>query len=117
MRQFPDSRLTSKKCLFNLGMGLRNQRGRNFGILYGYKIGGMRSYLGIPESLDKSKIQVFSFILERLNNRVNGWTFKFFTKEGKEVIIKSVVTALPNHVMTCFIILETVTKNLTSATA
>ena len=69
--------------------------------------GGMGSYLGIPESLEGSKVQVFGFVQERLNNRVNGWTFKFFTKGGKEVIIKSVVTALPNHVMGCYRIPKT----------
>ena len=56
-------------------------------------LGGMRSYLGLPESLGGSKIQVFGFVKDRLNNMINGWTFKFFTKGGKEVIIKSVVTA------------------------
>ena len=80
-------------------------------------LGGMRSYLGIPESLGGSKIQVFGFVQERLNNRVNGWTFKFFTKGGKEVIIKSVVPALPNHVMGCFRIPKMVMKKLTSAVA
>ena len=80
-------------------------------------LGSMGSYLGIPESLKGSKIQVFGFVQERLNNRVNGWTFKFFTKGGKEVIIKSVVTALPNHVMSCFRIPKTVMKKLTSAVA
>ena len=43
-------------------------------------LGGMGSYMGLPENLGGSKIQVFGFIQERLNNRVNGWTFKFFTK-------------------------------------
>ena len=46
---------------------------------------------------------------------VNGWTFKFFTKKEKEVIIKSVVTALPNHVMSCYRLPKTITKKLTSA--
>ena len=46
-------------------------------------LGGMGSYLGFPENLGGSKIQVFSFVQDRLNNRVNGWTFKFFTKVGK----------------------------------
>ena len=64
--------------------------------------GGMRSHLGLPENLGGSKIQVFSFVQDLLNNRVNGWTFKFFTKGGKKLIIKSVVTALPNHVMSCY---------------
>ena len=62
-------------------------------------------------------MQVFGFIQDRLNSRVNGWTFKFFTKGGKEVIIKSVVTALPNHVMSCLRILKTVMKKLTSDVA
>ena len=51
-------------------------------------LGGMRSYLGLPENLGGSKIQVFSFLQERLNNRINGWTFKIFSKGGKEVIVK-----------------------------
>ena len=51
-------------------------------------LGGMGSYLGLPENLGGSKIQVFSFLQERLNNRINGWTFKIFSKGGNEVIIK-----------------------------
>ena len=80
-------------------------------------LGGMGTYLGLPESLGGSKIQVFVFVQERLNNRVNGWTFKFFTKEGKEVIIKSVITALPNHVMSCYRLPKATAKKLTSAVA
>lgn len=45
-------------------------------------LSGMRSYLGIPENLGGSKIQVFGFVQELLNNRVNEWIFKFFTKWG-----------------------------------
>ena len=80
-------------------------------------LGGMGTYLGLPESLGGSKIQVFVFVQERLNNRVNGWTFKFFTKGGKEVIIKSVITALPNHVMSCYRLPKATAKKLTSAVA
>ena len=36
---------------------------------------------------------------------------------GEEVIIKSVVTALPNHVRSCFRIPKMVMKKLTSAVA
>ena len=62
-----------------------------------------------------SKIQVFSFVQDRLNIRVNGWTFKFFTKGEKEVIIKSVITALPNHTMSCYHLPKATVKKLTSA--
>ena len=46
-------------------------------------LGGMGSYLGQPESLGGSKVQVFGFVQDRLNNRVSGWTFRFFTKGRK----------------------------------
>ena len=34
-------------------------------------IGGMGTYLGIPERLGGSKTQVFGFLNERVNNKVN----------------------------------------------
>ena len=40
-----------------------------------------------------------------------------FTKGGEEVIIKSVVTALPNHVMSCYRLPKATVKKLTSAVA
>ena len=77
----------------------------------------MGSYLGLPENLVGSKIQVFGFVQDRLNNRVNGWTFKFFTKRGNEVIIKSVIMAMPNHTMSCYRLPKATAKKLTSAVA
>lgn len=47
-----------------------------------HNIGEMRSYLGIPESLEEPKAQIFCFIQERLHNRVNGWTIRYLTKGG-----------------------------------
>ena len=38
-------------------------------------VGGMRTYLRLPQSFGKSKIQVFSIVHDRLNNRVNGLDF------------------------------------------
>ena len=77
----------------------------------------MRSYLGLPENIGGSKIQVFIFVHDRLNNRFNGWTFKFFTKGRKKMIIKLVVTVLPNHVMSCYRLPKATTNKLTSAVA
>ena len=47
-------------------------------------LGGMRSYLGLPENMGGSKIQVFSFVQEQLNNRVNWWTFNFSQKKERK---------------------------------
>ena len=80
-------------------------------------VGGKGSYLGLLENLGGSKIHAFGFVQDRLYSRVSGWNFKFFTKGGKEVIIKSVVTALPNHVMSCYRLPKATVKKLTSAVA
>ena len=73
--------------------------------------------MGLPESLGGSKTQVFGFVHDRLNNRVSGWNFRFFSIGGKEVIIKSVVTALPNHLMSVYRLPKAIVKKLTNAVA
>ncbi|XP_010481092.1 PREDICTED: uncharacterized protein LOC104759918 [Camelina sativa] len=80
-------------------------------------IGGMGSYLGLPESLGGSKTKVFSFVRDRLQIRTTGWTAKLLSKGGKEVMIKSVATAVPTFVMSCYRIPKTITSKLTSAVA
>ncbi|XP_019084702.1 PREDICTED: uncharacterized protein LOC109126076 [Camelina sativa] len=80
-------------------------------------LGGMGSYMGLPESLGGSKTQVFSFVSDKLQNRTNGWTAKLLSKGGKEVMIKSVATVVPTFVMSCFRIPKTITSKLTSALA
>ncbi|KAG7578757.1 Ribonuclease H-like superfamily [Arabidopsis thaliana x Arabidopsis arenosa] len=80
-------------------------------------IGGMGSYLGLPESLGGSKTKIFSFVRDRLQTKINGWSAKFLSKGGKEVMIKSVAAALPTYVMSCFRLPKTITSKLTSAVA
>ena len=42
---------------------------------------------------------VFTFIRDRLHNRINSWTAKFLSKGGKEIFIKSVAQALPTYLL------------------
>ena len=77
--------------------------------------GRMGMYLGLPEKICGSKKQVFSFVQERLNDRTNTWSTKLLSKGGKEVQIKSVAQAVPSYVMSCYLLPQGITKNLTSA--
>lgn len=77
------------------------------------KIGGIGSYLGIPESLGRPKTQVFGYVNERINQKINSWTVRFLTKGRKEVMINSTATAMPNYVMSCYRLPKTVTKKIT----
>lgn len=77
----------------------------------------MGKYLGIPESLGGAKSKIFHFIQEQLRDKINGWTSKFLSKGGKEVLIKSVASALPTYFISCFRLPKTLTAKLTSAGA
>ncbi|KAG7534390.1 Ribonuclease H-like superfamily [Arabidopsis thaliana x Arabidopsis arenosa] len=82
-----------------------------------HRDGGMGSYLGLPEQIHGSKVQVFSFVRDRLQKRLNTWSAKFLSKGGKEVLIKSVAQALPTYVMSCFLLPKAVRSKLSSAIA
>ncbi|XP_010495441.1 PREDICTED: uncharacterized protein LOC104772536 [Camelina sativa] len=79
--------------------------------------GGMGSYLGIPESLGGSKTKVFSYVRDRLQSRTTGWSARLLSKGGKEVMVKSVATAVLTFVMSCYRLPKTITTKLTSAVA
>lgn len=61
--------------------------------------GGMGTYLGIPEDISGSKCKLFAFLKDKLIHRVNGWTCRWLSKGGKEVLIKFILLALPTYIM------------------
>lgn len=63
------------------------------------------SYLGIPSDWGRTKKQMFSWILARVEKKLEGWKEKLISKAGKEVLIKTVVQALPQYCMSLFKIL------------
>lgn len=73
--------------------------------------------MGIPENLSSSKLQIFGFINERVNNKGNSWTVRFLTRGGKEVLIKSASSPMPTYLMSCFRFLNRVTKKISSTLA
>ena len=41
----------------------------------------------------------YNFIVERLISKLSGWKAKFLSFAGRTVLIKSIMAAIPNHVM------------------
>ncbi|CAM8877709.1 unnamed protein product [Rhodiola kirilowii] len=69
---------------------------------------GMRSvmkiekYLGLPICFSRRKSNIFSFIESRIWKKVNGWKERLLSAAGKEILIKSVIHAIPIYAMSCF---------------
>ncbi|XP_056847414.1 uncharacterized protein LOC108829345 [Raphanus sativus] len=79
--------------------------------------GGMGTYLGIPEDISGLKCKLFAYLKDKLMHRVNGWTGRWLSKGGKEVLIKSILLALPTYVMSTFLLPLEICENLASAIA
>ncbi|KAM2092455.1 hypothetical protein TB2_030374 [Malus domestica] len=63
---------------------------------------GFGKYLGLQADFGHSKKVVFNDVRERIESRMTGWAEQFLSPAGKEILIKAVATAMPNHAMSCF---------------
>lgn len=52
--------------------------------------------------MGRSKREVFGWLRERFWDKTRGFGEKSLSKAGKEVLIKSVLQAIPTYVMGCF---------------
>lgn len=59
-------------------------------------------YLGLPTEMGRSKREVFGWLRERVWKKIEGYENKLLSKAGKEVLIKSMIQAIPTYVMGSF---------------
>jgi len=69
-------------------------------------------YLGISSDWGRSKHDMFAWILGRVNAKLDGWKKSLTSKGGKEILIKSVVQAIPQYTMSIFKILILLRKSI-----
>nr|XP_027060887.1 uncharacterized protein LOC113687483 [Coffea arabica] len=60
------------------------------------------TYLGLPMAIGRSKTQVFAFVQNKISNKLQDWKQKLLSQGGKEILVKSVIMAMPTYVMACF---------------
>ena len=59
-------------------------------------------YLGLPMVIGRTKNQVFGEVKASVTQRIQSWKRNLLSLAGKEVLLKSVIMALPNYTMSCF---------------
>lgn len=64
-------------------------------------------YLGLPTYVRKNKKQTFSYIKERVMQRLNGWKSNLLSSAGKELLIKVFAQTLTAYAMNCFLLPKT----------
>ena len=56
-------------------------------------------YLGFPLKHKGAPRGQYNFMADRVMKKLAGWKTNFFSFAGKAVLVKSVMSAVPNHVM------------------
>ena len=71
-------------------------------------------YLGLPFFVGQAKNQNFSSIRERVCHKIQGWKERLLTQAGREVLIKSILQAMPSFTMGCFELPKSLCKEIES---
>jgi hypothetical protein len=73
---------------------------------------GTGNYLGLPSMIGRKKRDIFAYIKDRIWKRINSWRGRALSKAGKEVMIKSVLQAIPSYVMSVYLLPEATIKEI-----
>jgi ribonuclease HI len=73
---------------------------------------GTGTYLGLPSLVGRSKKNTFAYIKDRIWKKINSWRCRPLSKAGKEVMVKSVLQAIPTYVMSIYLLPETLIKEI-----
>ncbi|CAM8982176.1 unnamed protein product [Rhodiola kirilowii] len=69
-------------------------------------------YLGLPLVFSHNKVELFKYVVQNTWSRVMGWKELQLSAAGKEVMIKSVLQALPIYAMMCYKLPVSICKRL-----
>ncbi|XP_019159989.1 PREDICTED: uncharacterized protein LOC109156592 [Ipomoea nil] len=61
-------------------------------------------YLGLPSFVGRNRKVAFSYIEDKIRQRINSWNKKLLSQAGKEVLLKSVAQSMPTFSMSVFLL-------------
>uniref|UniRef100_A0A803QJ15 Reverse transcriptase domain-containing protein n=1 Tax=Cannabis sativa TaxID=3483 RepID=A0A803QJ15_CANSA len=71
-------------------------------------------YLGLPQCFSRAKYQSVAFLKDKVLSVIQSLHHKWFSKAGKEILVKAVLQAIPSYAMACFQIPTKICKELES---
>lgn len=64
--------------------------------------GGGGKYLGMPEQFGRKKTENLEYVTVKVKAKTTGWHHRFLSAGGKEVLTKSIASAMPVYPMNVF---------------
>jgi hypothetical protein len=65
---------------------------------------GTGTYLGLPSMVGRRKKETFAYIKDRIWKRINAWRSRPLSRADKDVMIKSVLQAIPAYIMNIYLL-------------
>lgn len=62
--------------------------------------------------LSRSKSAAFGYLKDKISHRIQTWEFRFLSKAGKELLLKSVAQSIPSYAMGVFILPISLCKDM-----
>ena len=73
------------------------------------------TYLGLPSTMGLDRTYCFQILVDRVMKRIMGWKERQLSIGGKEVLLNSIVHAIPSYAMSVFKIPKHICKGITDA--
>ncbi|XP_074323286.1 uncharacterized protein LOC141660221 [Apium graveolens] len=82
------------------------------GVLHMEEAGEDSKYLGLPNMMNRNKMQILGYLKDKVKNIILNWDGILVSQGGKEVLIKSVAQTLPTYAMSVFLLPLEITKDI-----
>lgn len=69
-------------------------------------------YLGLPNVMGRNKSVVLGFLKEKMRSKIQSWEGQWLSRAGKELLLKTVIQALPSYAMNVFLLPQGMCKDL-----
>ncbi|XP_030478322.2 uncharacterized protein LOC115695396 [Cannabis sativa] len=79
--------------------------------------GFISKYLGAPHCVARVSNSMFHYLLQKVSSKLKSWNEKFFSRAGKETLIKAVVQAIPSFAMSSFKVPKSICSKIQSLIA
>lgn len=109
----PSQRMNKDKSSLFFSRNTRISTKNNITNIAGIKVtNSQEKYLGLPTLVDRSRSKEFKAILDKVSIKMSNWKHKFLSQVGKEIMLKSVIQAIPTYSMGVFKLPETLLRQL-----
>lgn len=70
--------------------------------------------MGLSSMMGRSKVASLIFLKDKVRSKIKNWDGRWFSQAGREILVKTVVQALPTYTMSIFLLPNKIIQELES---